>query len=309
MQPYCQPNFNFGTAINSANTFGCITKCRLMNHENQPEFSRITEQSSPYRHLEKKTVDELLRLINEEDQSVPAAVAAALPQISAFTVAAAEKMKKGGRLFYIGAGTSGRLGVLDASECPPTYGVPYDLVVALIAGGSRAITRAVEGAEDNAVQGWKDLETHHASPSDVVLGIAASGTTPYVIGALEECRKKGILTGSISCNPGSPLSAAAQYPIEVVVGPEFVTGSTRMKSGTAQKLVLNMISTTLMIQLGRVEDNKMVHMKLANNKLVHRGVKILMEHSDITDYETARNLLLEHGSVKQAVEFLRQEKG
>lgn len=273
---------------------------------NEPDFTRTTEAPSPHRHLETKPVAELLQLINAEDRTVPDAVGRALPQITAFVEAAAGKMKAGGRLFYIGAGTSGRLGILDASECPPTFGVPYDLVVGLIAGGSRAITRAVEGAEDDAAQGWKDLEALHASPSDVVLGIAASGTTPYVIGALEECRKRGIITGSISCNAGSPMSAAAQYPIEVVVGPEFVTGSTRMKSGTAQKLVLNMISTTLMIQLGRVEDNKMVHMKLANKKLVHRGVKMLMERAGITDYEAARTLLLAHGSVKGALEFLRE---
>lgn len=273
---------------------------------NEPDFTRTTEAPSPHRHLETKPVAELLQLINAEDRTVPDAVGQALPQITAFVAAAAVKMKAGGRLFYVGAGTSGRLGILDASECPPTFGVPYDLVVGIIAGGSRAITRAVEGAEDDAVQGWKDLEAQHVGSSDVVLGIAASGTTPYVIGALEECRKRGIVTGSISCNGGSPMSAAAQYPIEVVVGPEFVTGSTRMKSGTAQKLVLNMISTTLMIQLGRVEDNKMVHMKLANKKLVHRGVKMLMERAGITDYETARSLLLEHGSVKKAVEFFRQ---
>ncbi|OLY94909.1 N-acetylmuramic acid 6-phosphate etherase [Cnuella takakiae] len=273
--------------------------------DNHPEFVRTTEQPSPYRHLETKPVSELLQLINEEDRTVPDAVAQALPQITAFVEAAALKMKAGGRIFYIGAGTSGRLGILDASECPPTYGVPYGLVVGIIAGGSRAITRAVEGAEDDAAQGWKDLEVHQVSPSDVVLGIAASGTTPYVIGALDECRNRGILTGSISCNAGSPMSAAAQYPIEVVVGPEFVTGSTRMKSGTAQKLVLNMISTTLMIQLGRVEDNKMVHMKLANKKLVHRGVKMLMERAKLTDYEAARALLLEHGSVKKVLDFLK----
>lgn len=278
-----------------------------MTPENTPDFIRITEQASPHRHLESKTVAEILQGINKEDRTVPDAVALALPQITAFTEATAEKMKAGGRLFYIGAGTSGRLGILDASECPPTYGVPYGLVVGVIAGGSRAITRAVEGAEDDAAQGWKDLEAHQVGPLDVVLGIAASGTTPYVIGALNECRQRGILTGSISCNPGSPMSAAAQYPIEVVVGPEFVTGSTRMKSGTAQKLVLNMISTTLMIQLGRVEDNKMVHMKLANKKLVHRGVRMLMERAGIVHYEEARQLLLAHGSVKKALEALASE--
>ena len=210
----------------------------------------------------------------------------------------------GGRLFYIGAGTSGRLGILDASECPPTYGVPYGLVVGIIAGGEKAMTQAIEGAEDDKMQGWHDLEKHKVSEQDVVLGIAASGTTPYVIGALAQCRSKGIITGSISCNLHSPLSKKADYPIEVIVGPEVVTGSTRMKSGTAQKLVLNMISTSLMILLGRVEDNKMVNMKLANQKLVNRGVKMLMEKMGLTDYEKAKDILLRFGSVKKAMEKL-----
>jgi len=211
----------------------------------------------------------------------------------------------GGRLFYIGAGTSGRLAVVDASECPPTYGVPYGLVVAIIAGGEKAITSAVEFAEDDKEQGWKDLQIFNVCDRDVVIGIAASGTTPYVIGALEECRKKGIVTGSIACNPNSPISAAADYPIEVVVGPEFVTGSTRMKSGTAQKLVLNMISTTVMIQLGRVEDNKMVNMQLTNEKLVDRGTKMVMERTGMKDYNRAKEILLQFGSVKKAVENLK----
>ncbi|TCJ17517.1 N-acetylmuramic acid 6-phosphate etherase [Flaviaesturariibacter flavus] len=267
-------------------------------------FLRITESTSPHRHLEQRSVAELLRLINEEDQGVPAAVAKAIPQITAFVEAAAEKMLAGGRLFYIGAGTSGRLGILDASECPPTYGVPAGLVVGIIAGGEQAIQNAVEGAEDDNAQGWKDLEAHHVSDLDVVFGIAASGTTPYVIGALEACRERGIVTGSLCCNPGAPLSAAARFPVEVVVGPEVVTGSTRMKSGTAQKLVLNMISTTIMIRMGRVEDNKMVNMKLANKKLVDRGVQMLMERSGIADYGEARDILLQHGSVKKALEHL-----
>lgn len=265
-------------------------------------FEKITEQASKYRHLEKMSVGELLHNINHEDQVVPSAVAKAIPQIEKLAEAISDKMLMGGRLFYIGAGTSGRLGIVDASECPPTYGVPYGLVIGIIAGGEKAITTAVEFAEDDKQQGWKDLEAFKASEKDVVIGIAASGTTPYVIGALEECRKRGIITGSISCNPDSPVSAAADYPIEVVVGPEFVTGSTRMKSGTAQKLVLNMISTSVMIQLGRVEDNKMVNMQLTNDKLVDRGVRMLMEKLKLDDYEKAKELLLKFGSVKKAVD-------
>lgn len=267
-------------------------------------FKKITEQPSHYRDLEKMPVRELLVNINHEDATVSAAVAKAIPQIVKLVEAAADKMLMGGRMFYIGAGTSGRLGVVDASECPPTYGVPHGLVVAIIAGGSKAITQAVEFAEDDKEQGWKDLQEHDVSEKDVVIGIAASGTTPYVIGALDECRKHGIITGSISCNPDSPVSAAADHPIEVVVGPEFVTGSTRMKSGTAQKLVLNMISTTIMIQLGRVEDNKMVNMQLTNDKLVDRGTKMLMERVKMNDYEKAKELLLKYGSVKKAADFV-----
>ena len=224
------------------------------------------------------------------------------PRIEKLVEAISDKMLAGGRLFYIGAGTSGRLGIVDASECPPTFGVPPGLVIGIIAGGEKAITSAVEFAEDDRTQGWKDLQAHEVSDKDVVVGIAASGTTPYVIGALDECRKRGIITGSISCNPGSPVSASADFPIEVVVGPEFVTGSTRMKSGTAQKLVLNMISTAVMIQLGRVEDNKMVNMQLTNDKLVDRGVKMVMERLKLSDYAAARELLLKYGSVKKACE-------
>jgi N-acetylmuramic acid 6-phosphate etherase len=267
-------------------------------------FEKITEQESSYHHLEKMPVAELLAIINKEDQTVPTAVKKAIPQIEKLVEAISDKMLMGGRLFYIGAGTSGRLAVVDASECPPTYGVPYGLVNAIIAGGEKAITTAIEFAEDDAEQGWKDLQTFNVSDKDVVIGIAASGTTPYVIGALQECRKKGIITGSISCNPDSPMSAAADFPIEVVVGPEFVTGSTRMKSGTAQKLVLNMISTTVMIQLGRVEDNKMVNMQLTNEKLIDRGVKMLMERLSLTDYDKTKQLLLKSGSVKKAAESL-----
>jgi N-acetylmuramic acid 6-phosphate etherase len=264
-------------------------------------FEKITEKPSLYRHLEKMSVGEVLTNINKEDQVVPAAVAKAIPQIEKLVEAVSDKMLMGGRLFYIGAGTSGRLGVVDASECPPTYGVPPGLVIAVIAGGDKAITTAVEYAEDDNKQGWKDLEAHNISDKDVIIGIAASGTTPYVIGALEECRKRGIITGSISCNPDSPISAVADFPIEVIVGPEFVTGSTRMKSGTAQKLVLNMISTSAMIQLGRVEDNKMVNMQLTNEKIVDRGVRMVMDKLKMSDYDKAKELLLKYGSVKKAV--------
>lgn len=266
------------------------------------EFIRITEQPSKYRHLEKMSMLELLHNINKEDQVVPLAVEKVIPQIEKLASAIADKMLAGGRLFYMGAGTSGRLGIVDASECPPTYGVPYGLVIGIIAGGEKAITQAVEFAEDSKEEGWADLEKHYITDKDVVIGLAASGTTPYVIGALEECRKRNIITGSISCNPNAPVSAMADYPIEVIVGAEFVTGSTRMKSGTAQKLVLNMISTSVMIQLGRVEDNKMVNMQLSNVKLVDRGVKMVMEQLDLQQYEAAKDLLLKYGSVKKAVE-------
>lgn len=266
------------------------------------QFEKVTEQPSKYRNLEQMPINELLRNINNEDKEVPLAVERSLPQIEKLVEATADKMLSGGRLFYIGAGTSGRLGVVDASECPPTYGVPHGLVIGIIAGGDDAMFKAVEFAEDSKDEGWKDLEKYDVSTSDVVVGVAASGTTPYVISALEECRKRGIITGSITCNPGAPVSQAADFPIEVVVGPEFVTGSTRMKSGTAQKLVLNMISTSVMIQLGRVEDNKMVNMQLSNEKLVDRGVKMLQEKIGEADYDKAKSLLLQYGSVKKAVE-------
>lgn len=268
-------------------------------------FIKVTESDSPYRHLDKMPIKDLLENINKEDQTVPAIVAGQVSRIEALVQAIVDKMLMGGRLFYIGAGTSGRLGIVDASECPPTYGVPYGLVIGIIAGGSKAITEAVEYAEDDTQQGWLDLKAHNVNSKDVVLGIAASGTTPYVISALEECRKNNIITGSICCNPDAPLSKAADFPIEVVVGPEFVTGSTRMKSGTAQKLVLNMISTTVMIQLGRVEDNKMVNMQLTNDKLVDRGVKMVMHNLGLSDYELAKKLLLENGTVKKAMENYR----
>ena len=265
-------------------------------------FKQITESPSNYRHLEAMTVTELLHTINKEDKTVPNAIEQVIPAIEALVHAIVDKMVAGGRMFYIGAGTSGRLGIVDASECPPTFGVEYGLVVGIIAGGQRAITQAVEFAEDDLEQGWKDLLQQGINEKDTVIGIAASGTTPYVLGALEKCRQHNILTGSICCNPDAPLSALADHPVEVVVGPEFITGSTRMKSGTAQKLLLNMISTSVMIQLGRVEDNVMVNMQLSNEKLLDRGVKMVMEKSDIKDYETAKKLLLEQGSVKKAIE-------
>jgi N-acetylmuramic acid 6-phosphate etherase len=265
-------------------------------------FEKITEQPSKYRHLEKMSISEILIHINHEDKSVPAAVENAIPQIKRLVSAVSDKMLAGGRLFYIGAGTSGRLAVVDASECPPTYGVPYGLVIAVIAGGDDAITKAVENAEDDTEQGWLDLKEHDINNKDVVVGIAASGTTPYVISALKECQKRGITTGCVTNNPGSPLTDVADFPIEVEVGPEFVTGSTRMKSGTSQKLILNMISTTVMIQLGRVEDNKMVNMQLTNEKLIDRGTKMIMDNLGLTDYEKAKELLLKYGSVKKAVD-------
>lgn len=272
------------------------------------EFEKITEESSRYHGLEKMSVREILTDINREDQTVAAAVAKAIPQIEELTTVIVDKMLAGGRLFYLGAGTSGRLGILDASEIPPTYGMPFDLIIGLIAGGETAIRKPVENAEDSTTQGWADLQQYQAGEQDVVIGIAASGTTPYVIAALRECNSRGIATGCITCNPGSPLALEAKYPVEVAVGPEFVTGSTRMKSGTAQKLVLNMISTTVMIRIGRVEDNRMVNMQLSNSKLIDRGTKMLMEGTGLKDYEEAKQLLLQSGSVKKATDALRQRK-
>lgn len=269
------------------------------------DMDKITEKSSRYRHLEKMSTTEILTNINAEDKLVPLAIEQVIPAVSALVDVIADKMLAGGRLFYIGAGTSGRLGIVDASECPPTFGVPHGLVVGLIAGGDTAIRKAVEFAEDDTEQGWKDLLTYDISDRDVVIGIAASGTTPYVIGALATCRQNGITTGSITCNAGSPVAAQADHPIEIIVGPEFVTGSTRMKSGTAQKLCLNMISTAVMIRLGRVEDNKMVNMQLTNDKLVDRGTKMLAELLDLP-YDEAKALLLQEGSVKKAVQQYRK---
>lgn len=269
-------------------------------------FTKTTEQSSKYEHLETMSVQELLVNINQEDKTVPDAVEKALSQIEALIAQIVPKMKLGGRLFYIGAGTSGRLGILDASECPPTFGVPFDLVVGIIAGGDTAIRKAVENAEDNTTQAWKDLQEFNINTNDVVIGIAASGTTPYVIGGLEKCNENNIITGSISCNAESPLSQTAQFPIEVVVGPEFVTGSSRMKAGTAQKLVLNMITTATMIQLGKVKGNKMVDMQLSNNKLVDRGIKMIVGEIAVS-YEEASELLKKHGSVRKAIDYYNRK--
>lgn len=264
----------------------------------------ITEQSSPHRHLETLSTRELLERINAEDKTVPFAVERALPQIEALVEALVPRMAAGGRLFYIGAGTSGRLGIVDASEIPPTYGAPPGWVIGLIAGGDGAIRKAVEGAEDSETQAWEDLRAHQIDEQDFVVGIAASGTTPYVVHGLRTCRQHGIPTGCITCNPGAPVLAEADYPILVVTGPEFVTGSTRMKAGTAQKLVLNMISTTAMIRLGRVQDNKMVDMQLSNNKLIARGTRMVAQATGL-DEESARRLLLEHGSVREAIAALK----
>jgi N-acetylmuramic acid 6-phosphate etherase len=260
-----------------------------------------TERDSYYDNLEKMSVAEILEHMSELDHSVPAAVAKALPQIEALATATAEKMKAGGRLFYIGAGTSGRLGVVDASECPPTFGVPFDTVVGIIAGGDGAIRKAVEFAEDDPEQAWKDLSEFSINDKDVLVGIAASGTTPYVIGGLKAANQHHIITGCIVCNDGSPVAAAAKFPVEVITGPEFLTGSTRMKAGTAQKLVLNMLSTSVMIQTGRVKGNKMVDMQLSNNKLINRGTRMVMNETGL-DEHAASGLLEKFGSVRKAVE-------
>jgi N-acetylmuramic acid 6-phosphate etherase len=271
-------------------------------------MKRTTEEDSLYTDLEKKSVTDLLRGINQEDKTVPLAVEKAIPQIEALVNVIVARMEAGGRLFYIGAGTSGRLGIVDASECPPTYGVPHDWVIGIIAGGDSAIRKAVEFAEDDTVQAWEDLLKFSISDKDVLVGIAASGTTPYVIGGLKRANEAGVATGCIVCNSGSPVAVEAKYPVEVVVGPEFVTGSTRMKSGTAQKLVLNMISTTVMIRLGRVKGNKMFDMQLSNNKLVSRAVNMVIEATG-TDEQSAQKLLEQHGNVRMAVEHYRKMCG
>jgi N-acetylmuramic acid 6-phosphate etherase len=262
---------------------------------------RVTEQESSYHDIDQMSVLDVLKSINEEDKTVPLAVERSIPQIESLATAVTGRMRDGGRLFYIGAGTSGRLGVVDASECPPTFGVPFDYVVGIIAGGDQAIRRAVENAEDDPNQAWIDLQAYNINEKDSLIGLAASGTTPYVIGGLDKAREHGILTGCVVCNEGGPVAASSDHPVEVVVGPEFLTGSTRMKSGTAQKLVLNMLSTTIMIQLGRVKGNKMVDMQLTNHKLVDRGTQMVMEELNI-DHDRAEDLLIRYGSVRKAVE-------
>ena len=268
---------------------------------------KTTEKDSNYDHLEKMSLTELLQKINKEDVTVPTAVAKVIPEIEKLVSKLVEKFNSGGRLFYMGAGTSGRLGILDASECPPTFGIEDGRVIGIIAGGDGAIRKAVEFAEDDIQQGWKDLQAHNVCDKDVVIGIAASGSTPYVIGALDACNKNNISTACIVCNSNSAIAKVSKYPIEVVVGPEFVTGSTRMKSGTAQKLVLNMISTSLMIKLGRIKGNKMVDMQLSNNKLVDRGTRMLMKNTGLENYDLAKELLLKHGSVRKATEAYLQK--
>jgi N-acetylmuramic acid 6-phosphate etherase len=263
-------------------------------------MKKTTEQVSNHNNLDKMDTLSLLKGINKEDKKVATSVEAVIPKIEEIVNAIFSRMEKGGRLFYIGAGTSGRLGIVDASECPPTFGVSHDLVIGIIAGGDSAIRKAVEFAEDDTLQAWKDLKEHNISEFDSVIGIAASGTTPYVIGGLEKCNSNNILTACITCNEGSPLASVSQFPIEVVVGPEFVTGSTRMKAGTAQKLVLNMISTSLMIKLGRVKGNRMVDMQLSNNKLVDRGTLMVAEETGL-DYDSAKELLVQTGSVRAAL--------
>jgi len=264
-----------------------------------------TESASNHNNLENKSISELLFGMNEEDRSVPEAVALAIPQIEKLVEEIVSKMKVGGRLFYMGAGTSGRLGIVDASECPPTFGVDFGRVIGIIAGGDGAIRKAVEFAEDDEEQGWKDLQAFNINKNDVVVGIAASGRTPYVIGALKKCNEEGISTGCVVCNSGSAVAAVSKFPIEVVVGPEFVTGSTRLKSGTAQKLVLNMLTTCTFIQLGHVKGNKMVDMQLSNYKLVDRGTRMVMEETGL-NAEEAKALLLKEGSVRFAVDSLKK---
>jgi N-acetylmuramic acid 6-phosphate etherase len=265
-----------------------------------------TESTSRYDHLEQMSVLELLTNINNEDKTVPHAVEKAIPQLEALIAQIVVRMKQGGRLFYIGAGTSGRLGVVDASECPPTYGVPFDWVIGLMAGGDEAIRKAVENAEDDPEQAWKDLQEYHISDLDSLVGLAASGRTPYVIGGLEQARAAGVLTGCVVCNYDSKVAAAAEFPVEIVVGPEFVTGSTRMKAGTAQKLALNMISTSVMIQLGRVQGNKMVDMQMTNYKLVDRAIRMVRDETGVSAQE-AQDLLERHGSVRLAVAAILQK--
>lgn len=268
--------------------------------------NKTTEQDSNYRDLEKMDTLNLLQNINREDKNVPIAIERCIPQIQTLVDAAYERLQAGGRLFYIGSGTSGRLGIVDASECPPTFGVDFGLVIGIIAGGDAAIRKAQEGAEDNMDAAWKDLLAHNITSKDIVVGISASGTTPYVLGGLRDCRRNGVATGCIVCNHQSPIAGFTDYRVEVIVGPEFVTGSTRMKAGTAQKLVLNMLTTSVMIKLGRVKDNKMVDMMLSNQKLVDRGTRMLVNLYN-WEYDYAQKQLLEFGSVRGVIEATEEE--
>ena len=279
----------------------------MKNINKNMAFTKVTEQSSLHDNLDQKTVGQLLVEMNEEDQKVALAVKECIPQIEKLVEGIVERMKQGGRIFYMGAGTSGRLGVLDASEIPPTFGMPPSFVIGLIAGGDTALRNPVENAEDDPEKSWNELLEHNITTLDTVVGIAASGTTPYVIGALERAREFGCLTASVSCNPGSPVGQVAEIAIEPMVGPEFVTGSTRLKSGTAQKLVCNMITTITMIKMGRVKGNKMVNMQLSNKKLVDRGTRMLVEELGL-EYDKAKDLLLLHGSVKKAMDAYRENK-
>jgi len=277
----------------------------VMTENKENKKLSTTESPSHFDNLEQMSVNEIVTNINYEDANVHIAVNKAIPQITMLVEQIIQRMQQGGRLFYLGAGTSGRLGVLDASELPPTFGVPDNMVIALIAGGDQAIRNAVENAEDNATKGWQELQAYKVDELDTVIGIAASGTTPYVIGTIEQARKHGLLTGCITCNPNSKIADVSEYPIEAVVGPEFVTGSTRLKAGTAQKMILNIITTSIMIKLGRVKGNRMVNMQLTNSKLVDRGARMIMEELKLS-YDESKKLLIEHGSVKKAIETYSQ---
>jgi N-acetylmuramic acid 6-phosphate etherase len=271
-------------------------------------MTRITEQPSTHRHLEKKSIEEITAAINNEDKSIALAVEKALPQLNRLIAAVVDKLKKGGRLFYLGAGSGGRLSVLDAIELPTTYGISKGMVNVILAGGIDRLADALEQMEDDATAGWLALQEVNISTSDIVIGITASGTTPFVLGAMKECKKNNITTGCIVSNPESPVAAVANHPVEVITGPEFITGSTRMKCGTAQKMIFDIISTTTMIQLGRVEDNRMVHVLLINNKITDRAVKMLMEKAAISNYDEAKKILMQYGSVKGALDTIRENK-
>jgi N-acetylmuramic acid 6-phosphate etherase len=283
-------------------TIMCRQKNKRMSHQN-----KITESDSLYRNLEQMNTRMLLENINNEDKTVPTSISKSIPQIEGLTDAVYKKLSTGGRLFYIGAGTSGRLGILDASECPPTFGVGHDIVIGIIAGGDAAIRRAQEGVEDDMNAAYNDLREFNISDKDFVVGISASGTTPYVLGGLKDCRENEIATGCIVCNNESPIAGFADFPVEVIAGPEFVTGSTRMKAGTAQKLVLNMLSTTVMIKMGRIKDNKMVDMMLTNQKLVDRGTRMLMNLYK-WEYDNAQQILLKHGSVRAVIDYMEKNE-